>query len=257
MRRLVFVRWLWRYAKSPDPSVDHGYTDVPADQAVYDWAAAYRLVPGATFAPAAQIPRHEAVKLLFRLRPFSDVPRSHPLHAAVMWARHHVIVGVPDDNRFGPGGGLERRDAVQWLWRLLDRPADPAPPDHPFTDVAPTAGYDAALDWAAAAGWVEGTSPTTFEPTTVVTRGDAVTWLWRAAGRQDVPTDHPFGDVPTDGSDLDLAVDWVRRWSLLAGTSTTTFAPGDPMRRGEFVRLMFTLAKKPAAWAITPPTTGV
>lgn len=256
-RRDVFVRWLWRYVKSPDPSVAHGYTDVTAGQALYDWAAAYKLVPGATFAPATQIPRHEAVRLLYRLRPFDDVPRGHPMHAGVMWARHHVITGVPPDNRFEPAAGLQRRDAVSWLWRMLDRPADPVPPDHPFTDVGPAVDYDAALDWAAQAGWVEGTSPTSFAPTAVVTRGDAVTWLWRAAGRQDVDNDHSFTDAPTDGSDLDLAVDWVRQWSLLGGTSATTFAPGDPLRRGEFARLMFQLAKTADAWAITPPTTTI
>ena len=50
-------------------------------------------------------------------------------------------------------------------------------PDHPFTDVAPTAWYDQGLDWAAAAGIVSGFPGQAFRPRDPVNRGQAVSWF--------------------------------------------------------------------------------
>lgn len=253
--RQALAQWLWRYAGQPDPSVDHGYGDANPGSVLHDWSDAYALVPGATFAGGTVLPRHEAVKLLWRMRRFDDVTRTSPFAAATTWAKYHVLVGTAATARFQPGDPLQRRHAVTWLWRLLDRPSDPTPPDHPFADVPGTAAYDAALDWAAAAGWVEGTTPTTFAPGTTLTRGDAVTWLWRAAGRTAPTADAGYGDVADDDGDLDLAVDWATEHGLLAGYGNNTFRPANPITRGPFVRAMHRLAKTEDAWSVPPPST--
>ena len=54
---------------------------------------------------------------------------------------------------------------------------------NPFTDVAEDAYYYDAVLWAAEEGITLGTSATTFSPNASCTRAQAVTFLWRAAGR--------------------------------------------------------------------------
>ena len=56
-----------------------------------------------------------------------------------------------------------------------------AAPVHSFTDVKPADYYYDAVLWAAANGVTKGTSSTTFSPDAVVTRAQAVAFLYRAA----------------------------------------------------------------------------
>ena len=51
-----------------------------------------------------------------------------------------------------------------------------------FVDVADDAYYVQAVAWAVENGITDGTSSTTFSPAATVTRAQAVTFLWRAAG---------------------------------------------------------------------------
>ena len=51
-----------------------------------------------------------------------------------------------------------------------------------FTDVPGDAYYAEAVDWAVERGVTQGTGGGTFSPERTVTRAEAVTFLWRAAG---------------------------------------------------------------------------
>lgn len=57
---------------------------------------------------------------------------------------------------------------------------------HPFTDVSKNAYYYDAVEWAAFNGITNGTSESTFSPDRPITRAEAVTMLWRMAGRPSV-----------------------------------------------------------------------
>ncbi len=72
---------------------------------------------------------------------------------------------------------------------------------------------------------VLGTGGTLFSPNMQVTRGQAVAFLWRAAGRP-TPTlkENPFKDVK-QGDYYYEAVLWAVQQGIAAGTSATTFAP--------------------------------
>lgn len=52
-----------------------------------------------------------------------------------------------------------------------------------FSDVSPNAVYAQAVVWAVNQGITAGTSDTTFSPNAICTRGQIVTFLYRAMGK--------------------------------------------------------------------------
>ena len=68
---------------------------------------------------------------------------------------------------------------------------------NPFTDVKESDYFYEPVLWAVANGITTGTSKTTFSPDKPCTRGQVVTFLWRAAGEPEpTQTENPFTDVP-------------------------------------------------------------
>ena len=76
-------------------------------------------------------------------------------------------------------------------------PPAPAPSiDNPFTDVSSSDYYYDAVLWAYENSVTKGTSDTAFSPAATCTRGQVVTFLYRAAGEPEPASlDNPFGDV--------------------------------------------------------------
>ncbi len=95
----------------------------------------------------------------------------------------------------------------------------------PFTDVAQADFcYDAVL-WALRNGVTAGTSETTFSPDATCTRGQVVSFLWRAAGCPE-PTmqRNPFQDVREEDYYYKPVL-WAVTNQITHGTSETTFSP--------------------------------
>lgn len=65
----------------------------------------------------------------------------------------------------------------------------------PFRDVPEDAYYYDAVVWGLSRGVVNGTTMTTFSPDLSCTRAQAVTFLWRAAGRPEPSGNTAFADV--------------------------------------------------------------
>lgn len=96
---------------------------------------------------------------------------------------------------------------------------------HPFRDVKAGAYYEEAVIWAKETGVTGGTSATTFSPDTTCTRGQVVTFLWRAKGSpQPKSSSNPFVDVKPDDY-FYKAVLWAAEQGITGGTSPTTFNP--------------------------------
>ena len=68
---------------------------------------------------------------------------------------------------------------MTFLWRAMDKPA-PKNTTNPFTDVPAGQYYTDAVLWAVENNITTGTSKTTFRPGNTCTRGQIVTFLWRA-----------------------------------------------------------------------------
>ena len=85
--------------------------------------------------------------------------------------------------------------------------------------------YEQAVKWAVLRGVTSGTSATTFSPDLPVTRGQAVTFLWRAAGQpKHSMTVNPFTDVQPGAYYYD-AVLWAVQQGITNGISDSAFGP--------------------------------
>ena len=95
---------------------------------------------------------------------------------------------------------------------------------NPFSDVADTAYYYHAVLWAKKTGIIAGTGNTTFSPDKPITREEAVTMLWRMAGKPIVSISNPFSDVDSSMWSYH-AIMWAYSKGITNGTSSTTFSP--------------------------------
>ena len=94
-----------------------------------------------------------------------------------------------------------------------------------FVDVAQSAYYYDAVNWAVEKNVTTGVDETHFQPAWNVTRAQAVTFLWRAKGSPAVNNAaNPFVDVPA-GEYYYHAVLWAVQQGITAGIDETHFDP--------------------------------
>ena len=93
-----------------------------------------------------------------------------------------------------------------------------------FNDVHESDYYAEAVAWAKGSGVTGGTTATTFSPSATVTRAQAVTFLWRAAGSpQPSSLTSPFTDVTDPDAYYYKAVLWAAEQGITTGVTATTF----------------------------------
>ena len=96
-----------------------------------------------------------------------------------------VIDGM-DDGSFDPNGTLTREQAAALICRMMlgkDGAEKLNTTYAPFDDVAADSYYYDSVLWAAENGITAGTSAITFSPDAACTRGQIVTFLFRAMGK--------------------------------------------------------------------------
>ena len=93
-----------------------------------------------------------------------------------------------------------------------------------FSDVTTYDYYAQAVQWAVNQGVTTGTSATAFSPSATVTRAEAVTFLWRAAGRPEpVSAVSSFSDVTDQNAYYYKAVLWAVEQGITNGTGGGRF----------------------------------
>ena len=108
----------------------------------------------------------------------------------------------------------------------------------PFVDVDESAYYADAVRWAAANGITSGVDATHFAPMAITTRGQMVTFLWRAAGSPEpTATTCAFTDIRANEYYY-KAVLWAAETGLTKGTSNTIFSPDANVSRGQTVTFL-------------------
>ena len=115
----------------------------------------------------------------------------------------------------------------------------------PFEDVAADAYYYEAVKWAAEQGITEGTGKGLFGPEGTCTRGQIVTFLWRAAGSPVVNYAMDLADVDEDAYYAE-AVRWALSEGVTSGTTDTTFAPDATCTRAQAMTFLFKAMKAAA-----------
>ena len=169
--------------------------------------------------------------------PFSDVAGGAYYNEAVRWAVKNGIASGTDAKHFSPDAACTRGQAVTFLWRAAGCPA-PALAENPFTDVKPSDYcYDAVL-WAVETGIAKGTSASTFSPDAACTRGQIVTFLYRAAGSPSGYANSGYTDVP-ETSYCAAPVAWAVALCVTSGTSAITFSPDALCTRAQIVTFLY------------------
>ena len=172
--------------------------------------------------------------------PFIDVPEGKFYYVPVMWAytRDPQVTGGTSLWNFSPNDTCTRGQVVTFLWRAKGCP-EPATTTNPFKDVKSDKYYYKAVLWAIENNITTGTTPTTFSPNDPCTRGQVVTFLWRAMGSPKPQTSkNPFKDVKSDKYYY-KAVLWAVENKITTGTSPTTFEPNKTCTRGEVVTFLY------------------
>ena len=151
------------------------------------------------------------------------------------WAAERKIALGTAAGVFTPNGSCTRAQMVTFLWRLMGEPE--AESESAFADVDASTYYAAAVDWATEAGVTKGVSKSHFAPNAAITRGQAVTLLWRLAGEPEPEQDSSFTDVPAQRYDAD-AVAWAAEQGVTLGVSATRFQPDDACTRAQIVTFL-------------------
>ncbi len=143
----------------------------------------------------------------------------------------------------------DRLEDVEIIVRGKGSPDTPDVPQ-PFVDVeASQYFYDAVL-WALANKVTNGTSDTTFSPDASCTRGQVVTFLWRAAGRPASNISVPFTDINKDAYYYD-ACKWAVENGITNGTSADKFSPNQTITRAQMATFLHRYAKKTESFGKT------
>ena len=167
---------------------------------------------------------------------FSDVAAGSYCYDAVQWAVANGITNGTDAMHFSPNAGCTRGQVVTFLWRAAGEPTVSG--NVGFVDVAPGSYCYEAVKWAVAKGITKGTDATHFSPNATCTRGQVVTFMYRAAGEPAVGGSNGFVDVAA-GSYCYNAVQWAVANGITKGTDATHFSPSATCTRGQVVTFLY------------------
>ena len=176
------------------------------------------------------------------VNPFKDTKEDSPYYDAIVWAAENEVTAGKTADTFGINDGCTRAQIVTFLYRAAGSPEVSADVVNPFTDVSEDSVYYNAIMWAVENKITAGTTATTFSPDAVCTRGQIVTFMFRASGAEKVEADMSFTDVAA-GSYCYDAVAWAVANEITAGKTATTFAPNDTCTRGQAVTFIYRASK--------------
>ena len=167
---------------------------------------------------------------------FSDVAAGSYCYDAVQWAVANGITNGTDATHFSPNTGCTRGQVVTFLWRAAGEPTVSG--NVGFVDVAPGSYCYEAVKWAVAKGITKGTDATHFSPNATCTRGQVVTFMYRATGEPAGGGSNGFVDVAA-GSYCYNAVQWAVAKGITKGTDATHFSPSATCTRGQVVTFLY------------------
>ena len=114
-------------------------------------------------------------------------------------------------------------------------------PSKPYTDVDISLWYHQYIDFVLENGIMVGTSNTTFEPQTKVSRAMLVQVLYNIEGKPAVSGGSSFSDV-TDVDWFYDAVTWASSNGIVLGYDESTFGPNDSVTREQMVAILYRYA---------------
>ena len=172
--------------------------------------------------------------------PFTDVAEGAYYADAVAWAIQNKVTSGVSATTFAPNASCTRGQMVTFLWKAAGSP-EPKSLTTAFTDVKSGAYYEKAVAWAVENKVTTGTSATTFSPDATVTRGQSVTFLWKANNSPAAEGTSAFTDVAASAY-YASAVNWAVEKGVTSGMSATTFSPNSNCTRAQIVTFLYRAA---------------
>ena len=167
---------------------------------------------------------------------FADVPADAYYAKAVEWAVKKGITNGKANGLFGSSDPCTRGQIVTFLWRAAGSPAPKGTAKVPG-DVLPGSYCYDAVAWALENGITNGLTDGAFGVGNTCTRGQSVTFLFRAMGTAPT-TANGFTDVEANAFCAD-AVAWAVENGVTNGTSASTFSPGSGCTRAQIVTFLY------------------
>lgn len=171
---------------------------------------------------------------------FSDVAANSYYADAVKWAVEKGITTGATATEFAPDTACTRAQIVTFLYRAAGEPAVSGTAQ--FADVSASDYFAKAVAWAMEKGITTGINDQTFAPNQTCTRAEAVTFLWRAAGKPEVEGSAAFADVSVDAY-FAAAVNWAEVNGITGGIGGNLFGATNECTRAQIVAFLFRAAK--------------
>ena len=169
---------------------------------------------------------------------YKDIKRGSWYYVPVMFAIKEGITKGKTDTQFAPSEVCSRSQVVTFIYRMKGSPAVGSSSSS-FKDLSPQAYYYKPVLWANAKKITAGITATEFAPGANCTRGQVVTFLWRAQGAPNPKsTKTDFTDV-NQSAYYAKAVAWAVENGITTGISPTKFEPDRPCTRAEVVTFIF------------------
>lgn len=176
-----------------DTSSENPFIDVKESDFFFEpvlWAYGNGITNGQDethFQPYGTCTRAQVMTFLWRYKgepeptienPFVDIKTTDYYYKAVLWAYENGITTGKDETHFQPEATVTRIQFVTFLWRDAGEPEPTV--ENPFVDIPTGHYYTTAVLWAYENGITTGKDGTHFRPETGCTRGQVVTFMYRA-----------------------------------------------------------------------------
>ena len=174
---------------------------------------------------------------------FTDVKGSAWYYDAVKFAYDYGFMDGVGDNKFNPNGTLTRAMIAQVLYNLEGETSS-----YPtvFDDVAKSAWYADAVNWAAASGIVEGKGNNKFDPNAAITRQEMAAILYRYSELKgydvsDVDSLSSFTDADKVASWAKEPMGWAVENYVINGKGNGKLDPTGTATRAEVAQILMNL----------------
>lgn len=180
------------------------------------------------------------------LDPFNDVVKGKWYYDAVKYMVEKGYMSGTSKTTFAPNNDLTRAEFVQVLYKVKGSKADAS---NPFTDVIKGKWYYDTVIWAYKNGITSGTTATTFEPNTKVTREQVAQFMYNAYGAGSTAPDKisAFPDGGKVSKWAKNAMNWAIGKSIISGkgvSGVTILDPQGNATRAELASIMYRMLHK-------------
>ena len=157
-------------------------------------------------------------------------------YKSVLWAVDNNITAGTGGGKFSPGKTCTRNQIVTFLYRANGSPEVTVTDQ--FTDMPKSEEFRRAISWAVEKDVTSGTGGGKFSPGKGCTRAQAVTFIWRAAGKPEPENMAAFSDMPSN-SDFQKAISWASENGITSGIGGNRFGPDRTCTRGQIVTFLY------------------